>query len=146
MKIRALLILGVLTLAACHGRPVSQINPLHAAHNAMTDHLLTANMGALQHSRQWGSASIGDGKHGVDVAVTLDNEPEGASERAFIAKSNCSKPSSQAWKPLSPVKSGKSQTHVPGVTVGEMKKGRYAIVVEQPGTSGRAVSCGDFEL
>lgn len=146
MKIRTFFYLGVLTLAACHGRPVSQINPLHAAHNAMTDHLLTANMGALHGSRQWGSASIGDGKHGADVAITLDNEPKNASEPAYIAKSNCSNPSPQAWKPLSPVKSGKSQTHVPGVTVADMKKGRYAIVVQQPGSSEGAVSCGDFEL
>lgn len=143
---RTLFTLGVLTLAACHGRPVSQINPLHAAHNAMTDHLLTVNMGALHGSRQWGSASIGDGKHGVDVAITLQNEPREATERAYIAKSNCAGPSSQPWKPLSPVKRGKSQTHVPGVTVGEIKKGRYAIVVEQRGSSGSAVSCGDFEL
>lgn len=138
--------LGFLTLAACHGQPV-QINPLHAAHNAMTDHLLTVNMGALHGSRQSGSASIGDGKHGVDVSVTLANEPKNASERAYIAKSNCTSPSMQAWKQLAPVKHGKSQTHVGGVSVGEIKKGRYAIVVVRPGSSGSgAVSCGDFEL
>lgn len=141
------IVLGIAAAAAlcgCHGgRPVSQINPLHVAHNAMTDHLMTVNVGALHGSRQWGSSSIGDKKHGVDVAITLQNEPKGATEPAYLGKGNCTKPPSTAWKKLTPVKGGKSKTHVDGVQVGAIKGGRYAVVVDGA-SGGRPVACGDF--
>lgn len=133
-------------LTACHsgGRPVSQINPLHIAHNYMTDHLLTVNMGALNNSKQWGSASMGDNnEHGVDVSVKLDNAPNG-SERAYVGKGNCDPPPAAVWKPLNPVMHGKSKSKIDGVTVGDIKKGRYSLVVE--GQGAKPVSCGDFEL
>jgi hypothetical protein len=120
------------------------MNELHIAHNYMTDHLLTANMGALNNSRQWGSASMGDNKHGIDVAVTLDNAPKGR-QRAYIGEGNCSSPPETVWKPLQPVVDGKSKSHIAGVTVGDIKKGRYSVVVQSQ-RSNEPVSCGDFEL
>lgn len=140
------LVAAALLLSACHGggRPVSQLNEMHIAHNYMTDHLMTVNMGALGNSRQWGTASMGDHKHGVDVAVTLDNAPKG-SETAYVGKGNCTSPPTSVWKPLKPVVGGKSKSHIGGVTVGDIKKGRYSIVVEDPGSK-KPVSCGDFEL
>lgn len=137
--------LAALLLTACHGgRPVSQLNEMHIAHSYMTDHLLTVNMGAKGGSKQWGTASMGDHEHGIDVAVTLDNAPKG-SERAYVTQGNCTPPSSKVWKPLQPVTGGKSKSHIDGVTVGDIKKGRYSIVVEDPGSK-KPVSCGDFEL
>ncbi len=136
-----------MALASCHGsQPVRQINPLHVAHNAMTDHLLTVNMGALRHSNQFGSASMGDESHGVDVAVRLDNEPHGEAEAAYIGRSNCTRPAKVPWKPLHPVVDGKSSTYVPGVTVGDIKSGRYAIVVEDAIHPKTPIACGDFEI
>lgn len=111
----------------------------------MSQDALTVNMGALDHSRQSGSASMGDEKHGVDVKVTLDNEPSGASERAYIARSNCTPPGTTEWQPLHPVVGGKSTTHVDGLDIGKIKQGRYSIVVDGAGSS-NAVSCGNFQI
>ncbi len=132
-------------LAACGGRPVSQINVLHEAHNAMSQDTLTVNMGALKHSEQWGSASMGDERHGMDVIVHLDNEPAGAKEPAYIAIGNCTPPSSKAWRTLAPVTGGKSASHVGGADIGAIKKGRYSIVVDDP-RARTAVSCGNFQI
>ncbi len=140
------LLAAAAALVSCHGgRPVGQINPLHVAHNYMTDHLLTVNMGALRHSNQWGSASMGDASHGLDVSVKVENEPRGVSETAYIGHGNCIRPATREWKPLHAVVNGASKSHVAGVTVGEIKKGHYSIVVD--GGSGKnPISCGDFEL
>lgn len=141
-------ILAAALLSACHGggRPVSQINPLHIAHNYMTDHLLTANMGAKDGSRQWGTASIGDNNdHGVDVAVDLRNAPQKGSERAYLGRGNCTAPPKSPWKPLEPVVRGKSKSKVARITAGDIKKGRYSLVVQGAGSK-KPVSCGDFEL
>jgi hypothetical protein len=132
-------------LAACGGRPVRQINVLHEAHNAMSQDTLTVNMGAIGNSRQWGSASIGDAKHAVDVEVQLQNEPRGAKERAYMARSNCTPPGRTPWRELHPVVRGKSHSSVPGLDIGVIKKGRYSIVVDGAGSS-HAVSCGNFQI
>ena len=145
MRDRFVLIVAAALLSACGGRPVSQINVLHEAHNAMSQDALTVNMGALAHSRQWGSASMGDAKHGVDVKVEIANEPHGASERAYIAKSNCTAPARTPWRALHPVVNGKSSTHVGGIDIGQVKQARYSIIVESA-ASGSPVSCGNFQI
>jgi hypothetical protein len=132
-------------LAACGGHPVRQINLLHEAHNAMSQDALTVNMGAAGASRQWGSASMGDAKHALDVQIDLQNEPRGARERAYIARGNCTPPSKTTWRPLQPVRGGKSHTAVPGLDIGVIKKGRYSIVVDGA-ASARPVSCGNFQI
>lgn len=145
MRGRLVFIAAAALLSACGGRPVSQVNVLHEAHNAMSQDALTANMGALGHSRQWGSASMGDAKHGMDVKIDLQNESRGASERAYIAKSNCTSPSRTPWRPLHPVVKGKSMTHVGGVDIGQIKQGRYSIIVDGAGSQS-PVSCGNFQI
>lgn len=132
-------------LAACGGRPVRQISAFHELHNAMSQDTLNANMGARGASRQWGSASMGDAKHGLDVVIDIQNEPRGASEPAYIAKSNCTPPSPKAWRALAPVTAGKSKTHIAGADIGQIKKGRYSVVVLDA-RSRSPVSCGDFEI
>jgi hypothetical protein len=42
------------------------------------------------------------------------------------------------------VAGGKSKSHVDGVDIGQIKGGRYAIVVLSAGSS-RPVSCGNFQ-
>lgn len=74
---------------------------------------------------------MGDAKHGV-------------SERAYIAKSNCTAPARTPWRALHPVVNGKSSTHVGGIDIGQVKQGRYSIIIE--GASGSPVSCGNFQI
>jgi hypothetical protein len=144
VKSLCVLIAAAAALCACGGRPVSQINPLHKLHNAMSQDTLNVNMGALGDSRQWGSASMGDAKHGMDVEIQLQNVPRGASEPAYIARSTCAPPARAHWRSLKPVAGGKSKSHVDGVDIGQIKGGRYAIVVLSAGSS-RPVSCGNFQ-
>jgi hypothetical protein len=141
----SVLILAAAALCACGGRPVSQVNVLHRVHNAMSQDALTVNMGALGRSRQWGSASMGDDKHGMKVEIQLDNAPHGAAEPAYIAHSGCTPPARDRWRRLQPVVNGKSASFVPGVDIGRIKKGRYAVVVLGP-RSGQPVSCGNFQI
>jgi hypothetical protein len=109
----------------------------------MSQDTLNVNMGALAASRQWGSASIGDAKHGVDVKVELDNVPSGVTEPAYIARGGCTPPSHVRWRNLRPVIRGKSKSYVRGLDIGLIKKGRYSIVVV--GAGGHPVSCGNFQ-
>lgn len=144
VKQLVVLITAAAMLAACGGRPVRQINVLHEAHNAMSQDALTVNMGAIDGSRQWGSASIGDAKHGVDVEITLTNEPRGARETAYLTRSNCTPPGTKAWRTLHPVTGGKSKTHLDGLDIGVIKRGRYSIVVNR--SPNEPVSCGNFQI
>ena len=144
MKHLVVLITAAAMLAACGGRPVRQINVLHEAHNAMSQDALTVNMGAQNGSRQWGSASIGDAKHGVDVEITLANEPRAARETAYIARGNCTPPGKKAWRTLHPLTGGKSTTHLGGLDIGVIKRGRYSVVVD--GQAREPVSCGNFQI
>jgi hypothetical protein len=140
-------------LIACSsgGGSVRQINPLHIAHNAMTTHLLTANVGALAHSGQVGSASIADSvtvtdlRPGIEVSVRVQHEPQGAAEPAFLARSNCTPPSRRAWKQLAPVVAGRSKTTIHGVRFADIKGKRYALVVDRA-HSRIPVACADFEF
>jgi hypothetical protein len=131
-------------LAACGGHPVRQINLLHEAHNAMSQDTLTVNMGALNGSRQTGSASIGDAKRGVVVEVQLQNAPA-AAQPAYLARSTCTPPSRRPWHALQPVVRGKSRSYVPGIDIGRIKQGRYSLVV-LASRAGKPVSCGNFQI
>lgn len=142
-----------ISLIACSGggRNVRQINPLHIAHNEMTTHLLTANVGALGGSQQTGSASIGDSvtvtdlRPGIDVSIRLQQEPRGVSEPAYLAKSGCTPPSRRAWKQLAPVVSGHSKTTIHGPKFSDVKGKPYAVVVDRS-RSGPPVACADFQF
>lgn len=139
------LIVAAAALSACGGRPVSQVNVLHRVHNAMSQDALTVNMGALGGSRQWGSASVGDEKHGMKVQIEIQNVPHGVTEPAYISRSGCTPPDRDRWRTLQPVVRGKSTSFVPGVDIGQIKKGRYAVVVLGHRLP-RPVSCGNFQI
>ncbi len=129
------------------GPAVQNVNPAHVARNEMSAHSLQINMGALNKSGQTGSASVADAKGGgIDVTIKI-NQPKGASQPAHIHKGTCAKLDPAPWKPLTAVVDGKSFTHVPGVTVAEIKKGKYAINVHKSANDLKTyVSCGDLEL
>lgn len=126
---------------------VKQMNPLHVAHNELASHSLQINMGQQNNSGQAGNASVTDVKGGVNVAIHIKSEPKGASEPAHIHKGTCTKLDPVPWKPLKPVVNGQSFTFLSGVTVAEIKKGKYAINVHKSANDLKTyVSCGDLVL
>lgn len=123
---------------------VKQLNPMHAAHNAIAGHSLAINMGQQNNSGEAGSANVTDVKGGVNVSVEI-SQPKGASQPAHIHKGTCAKLDPAPFKPLKPVVNGKSFTHVAGISVAELKKGHYAINVHKSANDLKTyVSCGDL--
>jgi hypothetical protein len=126
---------------------VKQMNPLHVAHNEIAGHSLQINMGQQNNSGEAGNASVVDVKGGANVTIALKSEPKGASQPAHIHKGTCAKLDPAPWKPLTAVVNGKSFTHIPGLTVAELKKGKYAINVHKSANDLKTyVSCGDLVL
>ena len=126
---------------------VKQMNPLHVAHNAIAGHSLQINMGQQNSSGQAGNASVVDSNGGVNVAIHIKSEPKGASEPAHIHKGTCAKLDPAPWKPLNSVVNGVSMTHLSGVSVAQIKKGKYAINVHKSASDLKTyVSCGDLTL
>ena len=126
---------------------VKQMNPLHVAHNEISGHSLQINMGQQNNSGEAGNASVTDVKGGVNVAIHIKSEPKGLSQPAHIHKGTCTKLDPAPWKPLKPVVNGESMTHLAGVTVAEIKKGKYAINVHKSANDLKTyVSCGDLVL
>lgn len=158
----ALALAAVVGLAACGGgnsgqtntgntesagTHAKQVNPLHVAHNEMSNKQLNINMGAMNKSKQDGSASVADKGKGVEVKVTVFNEPKGASEPAHIHKGTCKNLDPAPWKPLKNVVNGASVTEIPGVSVADIKKGTYAINVHKSAADLKTyVSCGDLKV
>jgi hypothetical protein len=156
-------LVAILALAACgggggnsntntgnkesSGTQVKQVNPAHVAHNAMSGTVMNINMGAMNGSKQDGSASITDKGKGVEVVVKLNNEPKGASEPSHIHQGTCKKINPAPWKPLKDVVGGTATTMVAGVTVAQLKKGTYAINVHKSANDLKTyVSCGDLKI
>lgn len=127
------------------GTQVKQLNPLHKLHNAMSNKVLNINMGAMNGSKQDGTASIGIKGNGIQVTVHLNNEPKGASEPSHIHQGTCTKLDPAPWKPLKNVVGGTATTFVSGVTVAQLKKAHYAINVHKSANDLKTyVSCGDI--
>ncbi len=126
---------------------VKQMNPLHVAHNEISGRSLQINMGQQNNSGQAGNASVVDHSGGVNVAIHIKSEPKGASEPAHIHKGSCTKLDPAPWKALNPVVNGQSMTHVAGISVAQIKKGKYAINVHKSANDLKTyVSCGDLTL
>ncbi len=126
---------------------VKQMNPMHVAHNEIAGHSLQINMGQQNNSGQAGNASVTDVNGGVSVAIHIKSEPKGATEPAHIHQGTCTKLNPAPWKPLNPVVNGQSMTHLAGVSVAQIKKGKYAINVHKSATDLKTyVSCGDLTL
>ena len=125
------------------GTHAKQLNPIHAAHNAMSGKVIDINMGAMNGSKQDGSAHLVQQGGSVAVTVQLFNEPKGASEPAHIHQGTCEKLNPAPYKPLHNVVGGKSQTTVAGLTIAELKKGHFAINAHKSAADLKTyVSCG----
>ncbi len=126
---------------------VKQMNPMHVAHNEIAGHSLQINMGQQNNSGEAGNASVTDVKGGVNVAIHIKSEPKGLSQPAHIHQGTCTKLDPAPWKPLNPVVNGESFTHLAGVSVAQIKKGKYAINVHKSANDLKTyVSCGDLVL
>lgn len=114
-------------------------------HNMVSGNSLKINMGALNGSKQDGTATITNKGGGIEVVVTLNNEPPGASQPSHIHTGTCKNLDPAPWKPLKNVVDGKATSMVPGVTVADLKKAHYAINVHKSATDLKTyVSCGDL--
>ena len=132
------------TLLVC-GAAMAVPNAMHGMHNAMSKSVININMGALNGSKQNGTASVKDVAGGVQVTVSVFNEPKGASQPAHIHQGHCPSVNPAPWRSLKNVVNGKSVTTVPGLTVAQLKKGTYAINVHQSLKNIKHyVSCGDL--
>ncbi|MBV8727571.1 MAG: hypothetical protein JO233_07280 [Candidatus Eremiobacteraeota bacterium] len=132
-------------MLAVTGTAFAVPNVMHKMHNAMSSKVLNINMGALNGSKQNGTASIKDVSGGVWVKVSVFNEPKGASEPAHIHQRSCKNINPAPWKVLSNVVNGTSTTTVKGISVATLKKAKYAINVHQSAANLKHyVSCGDI--
>jgi hypothetical protein len=133
--------LGALSLAPALAAPtvVNNVN------NAMSAHAMTINMTAQNSSKQDGQVFLNDTSGGLKVKIQLKNEAAGASEPAHIHQGTCAKLNPAPWKPLSNVVNNLSVTTIPGLTIAEIKKAKYAVNVHQSTSNlGHYVSCGDL--
>ncbi len=127
------------------GSHMKQANTLHVMHNKMSGKAMNINMGAMNGSKEDGSASIAANGNGVTVTVKVFNEPKGASQPSHIHSGTCKKLDPAPWKPLTSVVNGVSTTTLAGVTLDQLKKGQYAINVHQSAANLKHyVSCGDL--
>jgi len=133
--------IGALSIAPALAAPtvVNNVN------NAMSAHAMTINMTEQNKSKQDGQVFLNDTSGGLKVKVQLKNVPAGASEPAHIHQGTCAKLNPAPWKPLSNVVDGLSVTTIPGLTIAELKKAKYAINVHQSAANLKHyVSCGDL--
>jgi len=142
-KLNPLLVaaIGALSVAPALAAPtvVNNVN------NAMSAHAMTINMTEQNKSKQDGQVFLNDTSGGLKVKVQLKNVPAGASEPAHIHQGTCAKLNPAPWKPLSNVVDGLSVTTIPGLTIAELKKAKYAINVHQSAANLKHyVSCGDL--
>jgi len=142
-KLNPLLVaaIGALSIAPALAAPtvVNNVN------NAMSAHAMTINMTEQNKSKQDGQVFLNDTSGGLKVKVQLKNVPAGASEPAHIHQGTCAKLNPAPWKPLSNVVDGLSVTTIPGLTIAELKKAKYAINVHQSAANLKHyVSCGDL--
>ncbi|HEV3152263.1 MAG TPA: hypothetical protein VGZ02_00505 [Candidatus Baltobacteraceae bacterium] len=127
------------------GTQAKQLNPLHKLHNALSGKVLNINMGAMNGSKQDGTASVSDKGTGIVVVVHLNNEPKGASEPSHIHQGTCKNINPAPWKLLKNVVDGSATSTVAGVTVAQLKKAHYAINVHKSANDLKTyVSCGDL--
>jgi hypothetical protein len=133
------------TLAALTAPALSQTNTMNGMHNAMSANSLNIVLGEQNKSGETGSATVTNVPGGVKVDIALKGEVSGASEPAHIHQGTCAKLNPAPYKPLSSVINGRSTTIVHGMTVAQIKKGRFAINVHKSAAQlTHYVSCGDL--
>ena len=144
MKLGHSLLVPVVALGFS-AQAVAATNTMNHMNNAMSAHAMTINLGAQNGSKQDGQAFLNDTSAGLKVKLQLKNEPAGASEPAHIHQGTCAKLNPAPWKALSNVINGVSVTTIKGVTIAQLKSGKYAINVHQSAANiTHYVSCGDI--
>ncbi|HEY6449773.1 MAG TPA: hypothetical protein VIX60_03740 [Candidatus Cybelea sp.] len=144
MKLGRSLLVPVVALGFS-AQAVAATNTMNHVNNAMSAHAMTINLGAQNGSKQDGQAFLNDTSGGLKVKLQLKNEPAGASEPAHIHEGTCAKLNPAPWKGLSSVINGVSVTTIKGVTIAQLKSGKYAINVHQSAANlTHYVSCGDI--
>ncbi len=144
MKLGRSLLVPVVALGFS-AQAVAATNTMNHMNNAMSAHAMTINLGAQNGSKQDGQAFLNDTSAGLKVKLQLKNEPAGASEPAHIHEGTCAKLNPAPWKGLSNVINGVSVTTIKGVTIAQLKSGKYAINVHQSAANlTHYVSCGDI--
>ncbi|PZR58322.1 MAG: hypothetical protein DLM50_04215 [Candidatus Meridianibacter frigidus] len=142
MSLSRTLFTGAIALALT-GTALATPNVMHKMHNAMSGKVLNINMGAQSGSKQTGTATIKGAPGGIWVKVAVFNEPKGARQPAHIHLGTCQKLNPAPWKPLSNVVNGTSVTTIKGVSVDQLKHGKYAINVHASAANlKKYVSCG----
>lgn len=135
MKIARVVLLGV-------AFAVSAIAPSAAD----TPKSLTVKMQALNDSGENGTAVItqeDDG--GIKVVVSLTGAPADVPQPTHIHIGTCGNINKAPEYALQNTVAGKGTSTVPGVTLAELLKGKYAINVHKSGTDlGTYVSCGNI--
>lgn len=132
-------------LALTAGAAQATPNVLHRMHNAMAKAHLNINMAAENGSKENGTAAVTDlGNNRVMVKVAVFREPKGASQMAHIHAGACPNVKATPWKALKNVVNGTSITTLSGVSVAQIKAGKYAINVHDAKNPKRYVSCGNL--
>ena len=143
MRLSPLLVAALCTLSI--GPAFAATNTMNNINNSMSKNAMTINLGELNGSKQEGQAFLNDTSGGLKVKVQLKNEPAGASEPAHIHQGTCAKLNPKPWKPLANVVNGLSVTTIPGLTIADLKKAKYAINVHESAAHiTHYVSCGDL--
>ena len=118
------------------------------AEDTMAPTSVTVKMVALNHSGENGMATVtqlNDG--GIAVAVRLDNAPADVPQPTHIHIGTCGNINKAPEYALRNTVNGKSDSTVPGVSLAELLKGKYAINVHKSGTElGTYVSCGNIRV
>jgi hypothetical protein len=118
-------------------------NALHHAGNAMHPATININMGALNRSRQNGTARLSQSGRNVTVKVAVFNQPKRTVEPAHIHRGTCAHLNPVPYKPLTSVVNGTSVTTLP-LDLRTLKQSRFAINVHDAKNPKRYVSCGDI--
>jgi hypothetical protein len=138
-------LVAVAAFALLAAPAVSQTNTMNSMHNAMSGNSLNIVLGQQNKSGETGSATVTNVPGGIKVDIALKGEMSGASEPAHIHQGTCAKLNPAPYKPLSNVINGRSTTIVKGMSVADVKKGRYAINVHKSAAQlTHYVSCGDL--
>lgn len=121
--------------------------------------MATVTLAPLRGSSEHGNATLTQSGSDLIVRITM-NVPQGAKQQvngqprvstvvmpAHIHRGSCPNPDPKPQYPLSPVAGGKSTTTLKNMTLEQLTKGDYAIMVHQSAHAAMvSVACGDIKL
>jgi len=107
---------------------------------------LTIKMKALNGSGENGTAVLTQMPDGLHVVVKLTNAPKDTLQPTHIHIGNCGNINKAPEYGLQSTANGAATSVVPGVTLSDLMKGKYAINVHKSADDlGTYVSCGDVK-